>query len=80
MSSLRTLPTAPLTEYVQSRFDTDEDAAAALDVKVATIRGWRHRPRIGAINADRLAVRLGRHPYDIWGWQWFETPDNCDPR
>lgn len=75
MAAVRTVPTAPLDAYLRARFDTDADTAAALGVKTDTVRGWRHRPSMTVFSADRLAVRLGRHPYDIWGWGWFEIPD-----
>lgn len=72
---VRSVPTAPLNEFVRAQFDTDCDAAAALGLKLNTVRAWRHRPTISVFNADRVAVALGCHPFDIWGWAWYEIPD-----
>jgi len=72
---MRTLPWAPLMAYIDQRFETDEIAAAALGVKLCTLRRWRHRTNGLIFHIDRVCVRLGRHPHDIYGWAWFEIPD-----
>jgi hypothetical protein len=75
---MRTLPWAPLLAYVDQRFETDEIAADALGVKLCTLRGWRRRTNGLIFHIDRVCIRLGRHPHDIYGSAWFEIPDVRD--
>jgi transposase-like protein len=51
---------------------TVADTAAVLGVAESTVYAWRcgHRSMIRAMNADRLAVRAGVHPGEIWEEWW----------
>lgn len=71
---VRRLPFAPLVEFLGA-----ESAA-----EVARIFDWhrktvydRERDGVRWDEADRLAVRLGAHPYEVWGDAWLAL-DSAD--
>lgn len=49
--------------------------AEILGVNVRTVRGWKgkngHKVRIDKFAADSYAVKLGKHPFEIWKSDWF---------
>lgn len=47
-----------------------------------TVWGQNHRHRravnrdyVSIYKADELACSLGVHPFEIWGWRWFELKE-----
>lgn len=46
------------------------DVAGVLGTSKRQVARWRAGARIQWINADRLAVRLGMHPLEIWPEWW----------
>ena len=45
-------------------------ASAVLQVDRSTLHRLLHREQLRSDVADRIAVRLGRHPSDLWP-EWF---------
>jgi transcriptional regulator with XRE-family HTH domain len=53
------------------------DAAEVLGVNPGTITRWRNpegerRPSIHFAKADEIAIRIGFHPAEIWGAEWWK--------
>jgi hypothetical protein len=55
---------------ILARFPADassQEVASYLDVSQSLIRYWRcGRRRLSEETADRIAIRLGLHPLNIW--------------
>ncbi len=49
------------------------ELARRIAVREDTVWKWVSRGRIPELAADRLAVALGLHPFDIWT-EWFDVP------
>lgn len=61
---------------ILAHFADVEDLVAAetLGVHIDTIRNWRTgRKRLKAAAADRIAVRIGAHPGELWPEWWAEA-------
>jgi hypothetical protein len=65
------LSSEPLVRKVAHlRFD---DAVGILKVSDKTYRKLRQSTPIHYLKADLYAIRLGLHPYEIWGEEWLEV-------
>ena len=53
-----------LNEYLNRR----------LGVNRRQVYRWRTAGRIGVVTADRVACRLGLHPCEVWGNDWWSIP------
>ena len=51
------------------------EIAAVLYVSESTVRRWMKRPNmaLSAYKADRFAMCIGLHPFQIWEWDWVDT-------
>ena len=51
------------------------EISAVLYVKESTVRKWMRKPHtnIDPFVADSLASRIGKHPFQIWDWDWVDT-------
>jgi hypothetical protein len=59
----------------------DDVAGELLKVDSATVRKWRlHPKKINRFTADEYAIRLGVHPSQIWGQEWYRVPFNNDDK
>lgn len=80
------LPVGPLFELVAGRVitypdsahwvqprATARDIALYIGVSPRTIRRWRRRGYIRAVDADTICVRLGLHPAELWPHEWRQT-------
>lgn len=47
-----------------------------LGITGRSVSRWRHIG-LDAYSADVLACRLGRHPSEILGYEWFAQADDC---
>lgn len=77
------LPAEPLREYLLSRIPLiAADTAALYEVAENTVRRrygidvrtWRHifeRDYVFMKYADDICGRLGKHPCELWGDEWF---------
>jgi hypothetical protein len=65
------MPSAPLLAL----FPTLNNFAIAkrLNVHAGTVTAWRKGQRLKYLKADRIAVDLGLHPYEIWGDEWWKV-------
>lgn len=51
---------------------SDAEIAARTGVERTAVWKWRHGGMLRATTADRVAVRLGRHPAELWP-EWFDV-------
>lgn len=59
----------------------NEIVAELLKINKTTVRKWRAKPtKINRFTADEYALRLGVHPSQIWGNQWYQIPFNNDDK
>lgn len=75
------LPMAPLIDIVDPEHRHPRTIADLLGVHRSQIRRWM-ATGIDADYADRLAIRLGRHPVTIWGdafWSGTVIDGTVDP-
>jgi transposase-like protein len=63
-------------EPLASHHENMSTLARALGVDRAQLGRWR-RTGVTPSTADRLAVRLGFHPAELWP-QWFDLPTGVD--
>ena len=61
----RTFPFAPLEPLLAG-----SNATKVLRISARTLTEYR-RYGLNATQADRLACRLGRHPFEVWGPAWY---------
>jgi hypothetical protein len=66
------LPLQPLT----SRYENMSALARALGADRAQVGRWE-RTGVSPCTADRLAIRLGFHPVELWP-EWFDLPVEDD--
>lgn len=53
---------------------TVDQLSTVAGISKATLYG----PTLNDVQADRLAIALGKHPFDLWP-EWFDAPaDACD--
>lgn len=55
------------------QFDPDTtmwEIAEQLGVNPATVGIWKRGGRISWRSADEIAVKLGKHPCNLWGSEW----------
>lgn len=51
--------------------------ARQLGIERATIHRWKYKNiHISRWEADRLAIRAGVHPAEVWGSQWWLDEDD----
>lgn len=64
-----------LLSHMGSDTNTAE-IAAVLYTDEETVRRWIRRPRtkLDPFEADVLAARIGLHPFQVWKWDWVDTP------
>lgn len=74
MTTRRTLDAAPLLELKADT--TDDRLAVLLGANRQSVTRWRAGERIALDTADRCAVRLGLHPSEVWGNDWWNLPDS----
>lgn len=65
----RVFPYAPLALALMGR-----NPVRALRVSTKTLAEYR-RFGLNAEQADRLACRIGKHPAEVWGQEWFAADD-----
>jgi hypothetical protein len=54
---------------------SDSELGERLEVDRLTIKRWRQgTSRLYAATADRVALRLGLHPANVWGDDWWTAP------
>lgn len=62
---------------VLAEFEGEDDSGIArfLGVHRSTVYRWRtgKQNMLNAYIADRLAMRLGKHPAQLWGNLWWST-------
>lgn len=69
------LPSQPAQAALQRLLDGDQDLVALADVlrlDRSTLHRLLRRDRLRYDVADRIAVALGRHPYELWP-EWFSN-------
>jgi hypothetical protein len=66
----RTFPRDPLLRVM--RADGLAPSAHGLSVSGTTWRRWGIQG-LSEAEADHYACRLGRHPVEVWGLDWYET-------
>lgn len=64
------LPIWPLARFMHDRHMTGKDVlkATGIDIYAELREGW-----IGTFQADRIAVALGCHVWDIYGDLWWQS-------
>lgn len=62
------VPTEPLRIYLRARRGK---SPAQIFGAGSNYERYSWRPRVTMDTADKMAVSLGVHPYEIWGWEWF---------
>lgn len=67
----RRLPVGPLLALFPDRNATY--IAARIGMEAGTWRAIKQRGTIPFWRADRIAVKLGHHPVEIWGYDWYEV-------
>ena len=52
-----------------------EEAASVLYVSEKTLKKWQRHPKIklDPYEADKYACLIGKHPFQIWSWDWVTT-------
>lgn len=65
MTAQRRYPLAPLIEAVAGTGETDHSVLARLGVSGSTAKKYRAEGVLER-TADRLAVRAGLHPFEVW--------------
>ncbi len=75
------LPSQPAQVALRNLLDGDADLVALADVlrlDRSTLHRLLGRDRLRYDAADRIAVALGRHPYELWP-EWFtDSPERED--
>lgn len=75
------LPTAParraLIEYARRRRLRLDELADVLHLDDLDVPGVVQGRRLPWPLADRIAVALGHHPYELWP-EWFDDIDDAD--
>ena len=69
------LPSQPAQAALRRLLDGDQDLVALADVlrlDRSTLHRLLRRDRLRYDVADRIAVALGRHPYELWP-EWFNN-------
>ena len=69
------LPSQPAQAALRRLLDGDQDLVALADVlrlDRSTLHRLLRRDRLRYDVADRVAVALGRHPYELWP-EWFNS-------
>ena len=69
------LPSQPAQAALRRLLDGDQDLVALADVlrlDRSTLHRLLRRDRLRYDVADRVAVALGRHPYELWP-EWFNN-------
>jgi hypothetical protein len=66
----------PLEPLVQE-FGNISALARVIDRDVAQVSKWV-RDGVPLYSADRIAIELGRHPFEIWP-EWFSLPEVVAP-
>lgn len=76
----RVLPLQPLLDLTELLGPCD--IASLCGVARETVYRWRagDTTTITVGDADRMAIRMGMHPAEIWGDHWWNIPDILDPR
>lgn len=69
------LPTSPLLAYLRGQFGDNQSAwARAVSRDRASFRQLvLHAPHLRLSNAERISDKLGCHPSEIWGEEYFEV-------
>ena len=60
-------------EPILHLFDSDttlHEIASRVGVNPATVACWKRGGQISWRSADEIAVRLGKHPCNLWGREW----------
>lgn len=68
------VPAEPLFQLIRDLYGTelvDDRIAELCGVARETIGRWRKSGRIRHRDIDRIAIKLGRHPAEIWGTTWW---------
>jgi uncharacterized protein YjcR len=55
------------------QFDNDtslQDIAQHVGVHPATVAIWKRGGRVSWRSADEIAIKLGKHPCNLWGSEW----------
>ena len=73
-----TLPFDPLDPYIETAGGV-KAFSRAVAVERTLLTRWRERGALPTFHADTIAVRLGQHPAQLWGLQWFDTAE-LEPR
>lgn len=72
------IPTKPLIDYMETRYETDYERGVALGGTHYLYRQLKRRQTINWITGDRYAVSMGIHPVLIWrDWYEITTPKKC---
>jgi transcriptional regulator with XRE-family HTH domain len=68
------LPIKPLLDLTELLSPTD--TASLCGVSRVTVYRWRRgeSASIAVHDADRIAIRLGMHPAQLWGDDWWDIP------
>lgn len=78
---VRHWPVEPVVKELTKRFGATMTSAQA-EVLGMSGESWGKRVRRGTIagdlEADQIACRLGYHPRDLWGDDWFTRIDEGD--
>lgn len=70
-ASLR-LPVEPLLERLRMSGRLEE-------LEVSRIGQWRRNGNMMSVYwADKWAIRLGFHPFEIWGWDFYQGAMDAD--
>lgn len=64
----RSFDPAPLLALVSG---SAREQATACGVTVRTVGRWRAGAGVDRRTADEVAVRLGLHPAEVWGDEWW---------
>lgn len=71
----RSLKAGPLLKAMGPDTSASE-IAAVLYIPERTAKKWIRRPRtkINPFDADTYANRIGKHPFQVWSWDWVDAP------
>lgn len=76
LASLRTIkvPTEPLREFITRERRTVNSVfnQRDRDTRIRNYHRYAWRPYISMKTADEVACGLGVHPFEIWGFEWFD--------
>ena len=59
------VPATPLIEFLESQYP-----ARAIEMR-NIMKGWRSRGTVDLYEADKVCIKLGIHPYEIFGEIYF---------